>query len=271
MTTIEECFSGKALYGDDFTDAQIAEWFADEEKGYFNITQGAAQSRPEYDSMYEMALFRHIRGRSFETCLGIGSAGGQDVRHIAPMFKRFIIVEPATEMWRDRIGGTPSSYRSPNLRGELDIESETVDVVTAISSLHHIPNVSDVLREAHRVLRPGGYILVHEPTTAMGDWRKQRVGVTKNERGLPEGWLLDKLAEIGFEVERVTPCHFAPFTSACHKLGILPYQHDWSMRIDLLASRLMNWNARYYRPSFLRKFAPASVGIVARKKAAGHA
>ena len=43
MDDIEEYLSGRTLYGDDFTRAQIRDWFADEREGY--ATLGAADDR----------------------------------------------------------------------------------------------------------------------------------------------------------------------------------------------------------------------------------
>jgi SAM-dependent methyltransferase len=265
MSFEAEWFSGRRLYGDDFTDDQIAEWFADEERGYFAITNGAAQRRPQYDALYSLTLFRHVRGEHFDTCLAIGSAGGNDIRQLALQVHRFIVIEPTQECWVEQIGGKPALYRSPTLRGEIDLPNDSIDIATTISCLHHIANVSDVLREVHRTLRPGAPLLLNEPISFMGDWRKARVGVTKNERGIPPQWLFDKLAEIGFTVERATPCYFAPLVRAYHVLGVLPFQHSSLVWLDMAACALTNWNAKYERATFFRKFAPGQLSIVARK------
>jgi ubiquinone/menaquinone biosynthesis C-methylase UbiE len=48
---------------------------------------------------------------------------------------------------------------------DLPLESDSVDAVTFMSSLHHIPAeaVADALQEAARVTRPGGLVYVSEP------------------------------------------------------------------------------------------------------------
>jgi SAM-dependent methyltransferase len=260
-----EWFSGLKLYGDAFTDEEIADWFADEQRGYFAITNGAAQRRPEYDALYGLTLFRHVRGQQFDNCLAIGSAGGNDVRPLAPQVNQFIVIEPTQECWVKQIGGKPASYRAPTLRGKIDMPSQSMDIATTISCLHHIANVSDILREVHRVLRPGAPLLLNEPISFMGDWRKPRVGVTKNERGIPAQWLFNKLAEIGFTIERATPCYFSPMVRAYHLVGVKPFQHPPLVWIDLALCSLTNWNAKYERVRFFRKFAPGQISIVARK------
>ncbi len=43
---IEEYFSGRKLYGDDFSPEKISIWFSEEEKGYFDL---ATSHNSEYD------------------------------------------------------------------------------------------------------------------------------------------------------------------------------------------------------------------------------
>jgi ubiquinone/menaquinone biosynthesis C-methylase UbiE len=59
---------------------------------------------------------------------------------------------------------------SPNLRGlvvgdgeHLPYRSGVFDAVALKGVLHHIPNVDQALRELHRVLKPGGTLLLVEP------------------------------------------------------------------------------------------------------------
>ena len=43
---------------------------------------------------------------------------------------------------------------------DLPFESESIDTVSIVAALNHIPNRGEVLREAHRLLRPGGKIVI---------------------------------------------------------------------------------------------------------------
>jgi SAM-dependent methyltransferase len=262
---IQKYLSGERLYGDDFSDAEIQAWFDAEQEGYFDLTGGSAQEGPQYQALDSATLFKFVRGQTFALCVALGSARGWDVEPLAPQVDSFIAVEPATRFWRDSIGGKPTEYRSPMLRGDLDLAGGSVDVVVAISVLHHIPNVSEVLQEIYRVLAPGGYLLLREPICSMGDWRLPRHGLTRNERGLPAGWLEKKILDLGFEIQKSTLCNFAPLAALCVRLGLLPYQNNALVRLDLLMSWLTAWNASYDRQGLLRKFAPAAMSLVARK------
>src|SRR5690606_11406901 len=74
------------------------------------------------------------------------------------------------------------------------------DLVTCFGVLHHIPNVSHVMKEIHRTMRKDGLLLLREPIVSMGDWRQPRHALTKNERGLPESFLNEQLKRLEFDV-----------------------------------------------------------------------
>jgi len=260
-----DIFGGDHLFGDDLDDDQIRQWFADEEHGYFDLTSGVAQKIAEYDALNEIALFSHIKRMRFDTCLALGCARGNDIAPLAPLVNQFIAIEPSTEFWRDIINQKPAHYRKPTLRGLLNLADGSVDIATAISVLHHIPNVTEVLTEIHRVLRPGGVLVMREPIVSMGDWRAPRRGLTKNERGIPHKWLLNTLKSAGFGVEHATYFAFAPMQQLARWLKIMPYRNAWTTYLDLLLSAATIWNVQYHRTRLIQKIAPSAVAIVASK------
>jgi len=73
------------------------------------------------------------------------------------------------------------------------IQKETIDAVVMCWALHEMKNPQVVLQEAHRVLRPGGKLLVVEfPRNSLA----QRLW---NEKYYTSKQLLDSLHEAGFE------------------------------------------------------------------------
>ena len=72
----------------------------------------------------------------------------------------------------------------------LPLERESFDTVTCIAALNHIPNREAVLREACRVLKPGGtLILTMIPPRVSALWHILRKpwDVDQHERGMAEG------------------------------------------------------------------------------------
>lgn len=263
---IERCFAGDELYGDTFDDSEIDTWFKDEATAYSELPNALSQITDEYGESYRQTLLDKIRGKSFDLCVGIGVARGFELEPIAHQVKRFVAIEPSEKYWHDRIGSTPVQYQKPDRRGHIGLPDGSVDLVVAINVLHHIPNVTDVLREIFRVLKPGGILLVREPIVSMGDWRSARAGVTKNERGIPHRWLMRKLRELGAEKIDETYCAFRPIGPVSKIFNIfMPYRYSVIAAVDVLLSRLTSWNVEYHSSRTIKKIAPAQIAIACEK------
>ncbi len=83
--------------------------------------------------------------------------------------------------------------------------SRSFVAVTLIDVLEHIPNPLDILRAAHRLLEPGGWLVVKAPS-GNAQWRKERLRGWLNKKYRPT--LADNLVHIN---------HFSP-TSLCAAL-----------------------------------------------------
>jgi len=101
--------------------------------------------------------------------------------------------------------------------GDIPMRGESADLVICLGVLHHIPNVSHVFAEMARVLRPVAKMVVREPICSMGDWRRPRRGLTRNERGIPSGWNRVTSQIHGLKTLRASPCHF-PLTDRVAKM-----------------------------------------------------
>jgi ubiquinone/menaquinone biosynthesis C-methylase UbiE len=87
----------------------------------------------------------------------------------------------------------------------LPFDDETFDAVMLIAALHHVPDPRPALREAARVLRPGGHLFSLDPSSL----RARRAGALPIE-GEPKEfrvwvpWLAEQMREVGFAVESVS-------------------------------------------------------------------
>lgn len=265
-------FSGRELYGDDFTPGQIADWFAAEIEGYYDLAtkQGSdvqGDDNYPYDTLNEMHAFRHLRALRFKLCVVLGAASGRDVKPIAPLIDEFLCVEPASRWWTSDIGGIPATYVAPKPDGGIDLPDGAADLVVSMAVLHHIPNVTAVLRELVRVLEPGGLLVLREPISSMGDWRRPRPGLTKNERGLPVSWIKSKLFSLGLTPVQETLCVFPPLRIALMRMGLgRLYYASPVLALDTALSYLMSFNTRYHRVTLWDRFAPAALSAVYRKR-----
>jgi 2-polyprenyl-3-methyl-5-hydroxy-6-metoxy-1,4-benzoquinol methylase len=260
-----EILDGSKLYGDDFSPAQISDWFEQERRGYYDIADNADYAYG-YHALNRFHGFSMLKGR-YQRCLAIGCAKGEEILPIAGKVDEIVAIEPAEPWWSDSIGGTPARYMAPSESGDIPLEDTSVDVVTCFGVLHHIPNVSHVMSEIARVMKPGALLLLREPSASMGDWRKPRPGMTLNERGIARSWMIATAGRLGLEVVKAAHCDFGPMGRVAARLGLKQHNSMPLVVADAAISAATGWNNRYWRRSTLHKLAPGSVFYVLRKSA----
>lgn len=259
-------FRGEKLYGDDFIQEQIDAWFRDEKEGYFELTQSDDEKHSYgYHALNFRHGFSHLPIKRYEHVLGIGSAYGRELSPILGCTDKISILEPSDGFVSTEIERVPVNYVKPVATGCIPFESESIDLITCFGVLHHIPNVSTVIRELHRVLKPGGYALVREPIISMGDWRMPRRGLTKRERGIPLSILRQFIQQSGLVPLRESKCVF----SLTSRLKFLTtgsvYNNRLIVALDALTCRLPIWPSIYHASNLFQKFRAMSVFYVLSK------
>lgn len=270
MTTAGQVdyFSGQHLFGDDFNRDQIRDWFRDEENAYLELY---AQN-PNYEYGYEPLNvrhgFRHLPAdRHFGTVLGLGSAYGDELRPLADRIGRLVIVESADSYQKKPALDVPTEWRKATVEGNLELQDASVDLTACFGVLHHIPNVTHVLRELGRITKPGGFALIREPVVSMGDWTHDRPGLTRHERGIPRDILRKQVRDAGFVIDREALCFFSG-TSVIGRLikhGV--YDKKAWVIFDELASKVFAFNYRYHPQGVWQKVRPTCVFLVLHRDA----
>lgn len=269
MKNTNSYLEGHILYGDDFDALQVAGWCEDEREGYASL--GAADAEAynyQYHAMNIFHGYRHLPAIQFDQVLGFGSAYGHEFLPIAARVGALTIVDPSDAFTTSEVYGIPVTYLKPTLDGALHLPDGAFDLTTCLGVLHHIPNVSFVLGELVRTMRPGGYMLLREPIVSMGDWRKPRKGLTKHERGIPRGVLLDMVSTLGLEVVRESLCGFPLTTRLFRSCVSGTYNSAIATRIDAMLCALFAWNVNYHPRSTLQRLRPTSVFLILRKSLA---
>ncbi len=271
--TIERALRGEILYGDDFSLAQIGQWFEDEREGYFNLCYGpAATSVPErstkytYEQLAEQHCFKYLPKCEFDSALGVGSAQGDELKPILKLSKIVTVLEPSDGFVSNMIDGKPVTYVKPQASGIMPFADASFNLIVCFSVLHHIPNVSTVVNEMFRVLKRGGYVLLREPTHSMGDWRKPRNGLTKHERGIPLEIFRRIVLGTGFNIVKEVRCMFSLMSRLSPLLG---GRSVWTsatiVKIDRLLCSLPIWPQEYGGDRVWKKIRPTNVSFVLKK------
>lgn len=268
----ERALRGEILLGDNYSAAEIAEWFDDEREGYFNLYHSespvaeADRTTYEYAQLAEQHGFRWLPNTPFPDALGIGSAHGAELQPMLERSERVTVLEPSDGFATTTINGKPVTYVKPAASGIMPFADASFDIEMCFAVLHHIPNVSTVLGEMFRVLKPGGYALVREPTHSMGDWRQPRTGLTKRERGIPLPVFRQILQQVGFQVVKETRCMFS-LTSRLSLFngGKTVWTSPTVVKLDRLLCALPIWPRGYGAEKFWHKIRPTCVAYVLRK------
>lgn len=256
----EKYLKGYALMGDQFGPSQLEEWYKDEAQGYAGLVNDEIDYNYNYHTINKKHGFSMLEQSSISHALGIGSAYAHEFLPIIDRVKRLTVIDPGDKFEKPEIAGVPINYVKPMPSGTLEVGDDCIDLVTCFGVLHHIPNVTYVVSEMGRVLKPGGVALIREPISNMGDWRKPRAGLTKRERGIPIKIMRTALQEAGLRISRETPCMFSGLGALCARtLGVTqPFNSSTIVAVDKVVSRVMAWNARYDRRPVLAKIAPSN-------------
>lgn len=123
---------------------------------------------------------KHISGEVLE--IGTGSGYGIDI--IAPHAKRFVTLDKHMPEWAHELPDNVE-FRQTSVP-PLPYESNSFDYVITFQVIEHIKNDIEFVREIHRVLRPGGRLILTTPNAPMSltrnPWhvREYRIDELKN-------------------------------------------------------------------------------------------
>jgi 2-polyprenyl-3-methyl-5-hydroxy-6-metoxy-1,4-benzoquinol methylase len=263
---MDRFLSGRELYGNDLTLDELQRWYAEEEEGYADLGAKERGSYAyEYHALNWRHAFRHIPNQKALRILGLGSAYGDELQPLAGHAASITILDPSSAFIHRELAGIPLTYIKPQVSGQISLIDQSIDLVTSFGVLHHIANVGFVLTELHRVLAPGGYLVLREPIVSMGDWRQSRKGLTKNERGIPLEILRQLTAAAGFSILKETLCDFPMTRALLGKIKPQVFNDPMATAIDAMLSRLFAWNVRYHATTTWQKLRPASCAMVLQK------
>lgn len=197
------------------------EYFASIDDYTFHMVKpfGGIMDAPEL--LYQMSLLLSgLRLGKSMTVLDFGAGTCWFSRFLNQMHCATISVDPSTTALRigeelfERLPILGESIAPPRFLPfdghRIDLPDASVDRIVCFDAFHHVPNVADVLREFHRVLKDGGIVGFSEPgrnhsQNARAQYEMRHYGVLENDIRLDE--IKSTAEEIGFGELRVKMVH----------------------------------------------------------------
>lgn len=264
--SLADYYSGRKLFGDDFNEDEIREWYGLEENACFELSDHGRRRMPVNDYMHwRFGYSRVLAARpSLGRVLGLGSGNGEEFRPVRRWIEHLHIVESAEGYFHN---DATTTYAKARADGTLSFPDNFFDTEVNIAVLHHIPNASHVLRELYRVLKPGGFCLLKEPITTLGDWHRppRKLGLAPCERGFPRELLEQMIQRAGFEPVQKTYFEFPPLRHLRDRRIVDTYNSRFWTTVDQICCGLSGWNYRYHRTGWFQKLAPSYVFWVLQK------
>jgi ubiquinone/menaquinone biosynthesis C-methylase UbiE len=111
----------------------------------------------------ELAVKRLLKGKRFRTAADIGGGYGRLCILLKKYAEDVALVEPSKAQLaiaEDYLKDYPSIKQNLMQADDLKFKDESLDLVTMVRVMHHLPDPIAELTEIHRVLAPEGYFIL---------------------------------------------------------------------------------------------------------------
>ncbi len=163
------------------------------------------------EALVEAGLVDAVAGRNFSLHIDLGSGTGRMIELFAPQARRAEGVDSSRKMLAlararlDDTGSGQASVRQADILG-LPYEDDCADLVTIHQVLHYLPEPQAAIKEAARILKPGGILLIAD--FAPHAFEELRQVHAHRRLGFPDHEVTQWCEQFGLVVEAVE--HIAP-------------------------------------------------------------
>ena len=141
------------------TDQKSIDWYNRNAEGYTNHVRNPEESI--YHSLYEKpAMYGLLPDLHGKDVLSLGCGSGEDSRYLKQAGAALSVGTDISEGMIAIASQTPGDCEFQVMNMEhLEFDDESFDFIYSSLAIHYIEDWSQVMREAYRVLRPGGTFL----------------------------------------------------------------------------------------------------------------
>ncbi len=139
--------------------AKKADQYNDPNYNYVRYWDG----RDYENAAEELAIKRLLRGKHFQTAADIGGGYGRLCLLLEHYADRVILTDPSQQqldLGKDYLKGHPRIERELMQADDLKFGDESIDLITMVRVMHHLPNPAPELAEIARVLSENGYAVI---------------------------------------------------------------------------------------------------------------
>jgi ArsR family transcriptional regulator len=136
--------------------------------GYFSVNAASwdhIRSLHAPDGAVEAGLLKIIGKRPFQSMLDLGTGTGRLLEILSPLYVRGVGIDLSREMLAvaranlDRAGVRNAQVRQGDIYAP-PVERESFDLVAIHQVLHYLEDPAAAIREAAKLLRPGGRVVI---------------------------------------------------------------------------------------------------------------
>ncbi|MFF2014646.1 methyltransferase domain-containing protein [Paenibacillus sp. NPDC058177] len=186
------------------------------------------------------------------TVLDIATGGGHVANALAPLVKQVTALDLTQEMLN-----SAKVFIEGNGHGnvefvkgdaeQLPFEDASFDIVTCRIAAHHFPNVPAFLREAYRVLKPGGKLQLIDNVSPedgrLGEFYNEveRLRDRSHVRALSKSEWIGQLEQTHFQLDALI-CFQKPFEfqSWCQRMGLTP-EEQGEVKAEFIKAEPATW------------------------------
>lgn len=149
------------------TSAKRADQYNDPSHNYLQYWNG----RDYEHASEEIAIKRLIQGKRFGHAADVGGGYGRLCLLLEDYADKVTLAEPSQQQLdiaKDFLKGHPEIDRKLLQASDLKFKDGSVDLLTVIRVMHHLPNPAPEFKEFHRVLSDDGYLVLEVANYAHG-------------------------------------------------------------------------------------------------------
>lgn len=144
-----------------------ADQYNDPEHNYLHYWEG----RDYEHAAEEMALKRLLKGKNFRSAADIGGGYGRLCVFLKQYADKVTLAEPSQQQLdiaKDFLKDHPEVDRVLTQADDLKFKDKSLDLITVIRVMHHLPDPSTEFKEFARVLTDDGYLILEVANYAHG-------------------------------------------------------------------------------------------------------